>query len=180
MSEIEVSKKDFITGIRTLAGLEEGTEAEIVICKSGDELEWRLGGSAALMSAEGTWREAVRVPASVLASIEYVLPEFASSSTVKITSGAGKLSIGSFSVSLKSNKTVKKPVISLPKDAPLLEVLRFARAHSSAKIKDAGLAETVRRATKQRDKLIDDAAKALKPLGITRESVVAMVEAKIL
>lgn len=63
--------------------------------------------------------------------------------------------------------------------APFQAVVALAYQHDSATIEAAGLAATLARAAAEREKKIDLAASALAPLGISRASLAAWVDAEL-
>jgi hypothetical protein len=170
---VSVLKPSFMQGIRTLAKLAKpNPEAEVVFFREGRELVISAVGGSHRMPIEGNWEGQVRVSSDFLRLLTKVPP---TASPVIIAVEGDKLRIGTSKLPCITQLDVAPP-IEIPHDPPLHVVLALECSHSREEIERSGLLPTLENAQSERDRLLEQAADTLNPLGVKQEDLRLLID----
>jgi hypothetical protein len=162
-----------VTTLRRLIRLEKAGEA--ILSYSDGMLRMAAGGAALSVPATGHWQGEARVPARFFSSPP---PFDRKSENVTLSLEGDRLHLGRSSI----NCAWQQPETGLPKlpmDPPFRRVLRLPLEHSRDQIEKAGLSGVVAEAEARRSAVVETAARALEPLGITRADVFGFVDGSL-
>lgn len=140
------------------------------------EMTLESQGFSYVSPAEVTNPGRARVPYGVMHRLRQLLATFHEKSiTVSIADGEFKVGTTGFTnPEIKILRTELRTV-ELPIDAPLSMVLALTTRFTSQELEESGLRKRTLEAISKSESLVDAAAQALEPLGITREAVRAFV-----
>ncbi len=119
------------------------------------------------MRAEGEWDGTARFSGLVVLGLHEGLPD---TDEITIQVEADRLKVGGHSFPCRWD-VVREPLIALPLDASVNQILSYRLLYTEAEPTRAGLIADLRNAEKQRDKAMAAAAKALRPLEISERDL---------
>lgn len=171
---VTVARDELADALKQLAKFVRGKArvGDAVIARDDDGLTIETAGQTAGVAAVGAWTGQVRVPARFLLAIAARLPK---SDTVAVRVSGGRLHVGSISATCIWEEQCA-PQIEVPLDPPLTLVLGMAHRYSAEDIVRSGKRGLLEDAQRQRDRLVLRAAEALRPLGVSTEDVLDLVD----
>lgn len=141
----------------------KNTVQEAILEPAPDGLELSLGGVGMIIPGEGQWTLRARIPGAYLVRLAGQPPQ---GESVEIRIESGRCFIDSMSLPCESSAPLGGRV-ELPMDPGLGEVLALRQEHGPNVIEQSGLRRELAAAGEERDRLLNEAAELLAPLGVT-------------
>lgn len=169
---MEVARSDLHTAWKSLLKLAKGSEkAEAVMTLSNGDLVIDLPGVNIGVPASGQWNGAVRFPGAFALRIARALPP---ENPLRIYVERGRLHFGSLSMDCTVDADTP-PVIELPLDPSMNDMLSVFFFHSDIEIEKAGLSPMIEEAKEKLEHMVTEAHNALYQLGVTRDELHRLV-----
>src|SRR5688572_19240070 len=170
---VTVARADLAAGLKLLAKFVRARmrASDVVLSWDGDGLALDAAGQSTVLPATGAWPGQVRVPARFLLAIAPRLP---AGERLEIRVEAGRMYVNNVSVACTWDERGEQQ-IELPLDPPITLILSLAHRYSAEEIARSGNARLLRDAQDRRDRLAIRAADVLRPLGVTPDDVVGMI-----
>jgi hypothetical protein len=140
-----------------------------------NELQLEYLGAKTGVPAEGTWQGVLEVDVEFLKNLQrYPLRE----ETLEIVADEDHLHIGSLSIGCHWVDAPEE-ILDLSTKTSFMDLLSISLCQTDEIIEKNGLTKTIGEAIERRDKILDRAAKTLKPLEITKRQLVDILEERI-
>ena len=171
---LTVNKKQFCDALRQIKRVPGLSGQPAVFTHNQGRLRIDLGGCSFTADADGYWEGQAAVPVRFIQSL--LAPTGKKPFT--ISCDGAYVRFGYFRVQCKWGQVIH-PRIVVPLGASLMDILLVRERHSQDEIRHAGLEMVVVDAETQAKKMTEQAAKILKPLGITHEDLWQMLDEKL-
>jgi hypothetical protein len=170
---VTIPRSDFLEGLKPLKKYVKPTETgDGLITMEEGQLVVSVVSIRVRFPAEGAWPGTVRVAGRFIAGVSRMPPL---DNPMAITVRDGRLAIGNLSTSCTVQQESPAQML-LPLNATdFIELLHLAAEYPADQIEAAGLTGRVREAQARADRLIQQAAVILSPLGITEAEIAALV-----
>lgn len=169
---VEVARSELHAVLKSLLKLAKGSEkAEAVMTLSDGDLVFDLPGANIGVPASGQWDGAVRFPGAFALRLARALPP---DNPMHIYVERGRLHFASLSIDCTVDADVP-PVIELPLDPSLADLLCVYFFHSDVEIEKAGLRPMIEEAKEKLEHVVTAAHNALYPVGVTRDELHRLV-----
>lgn len=150
-------------------------DMEAVLSFEDGWLEFRIGGEAASVAAEGRWHGEARVSAALLRSLSTQPASAGAQPQVQIRVVGDRIIAAGHSVRC-AWQPAGAATIEIKTGSTLLEVLLATMHASDLEIERSGISSKVTEARRQKLALVKRAAAVLKPLGIGESQVAEFVD----